>query len=84
MFRELIVLSVVEIDTEPLDTRVERRLRASGRTRLVPARAHRRQTWPHLDRVRCRDCSFKPIDTYGTPFHEKYLSCGTVRVHALR
>ena len=24
----------------------------------------------------CRDCNFKPVYTYGTPFHEKHLSCG--------
>jgi hypothetical protein len=26
--------------------------------------------------VWCRDCNFKPVYTYGTPFHEKHLSCG--------
>ncbi len=36
------------------------------------------QTWPHLDRVWCRDCNFKPVYTYETPFHEKHLTCGEV------
>jgi len=28
--------------------------------------------------VWCRDCNFKPVYTYGTPFHEKHLTCGEV------
>ncbi len=79
MFRELIELGVVEIDTEPLDARIERRLKDFWENTSCPRCGHNAvQTWPHLDRVWCRDCNFKPVYTYGTPFHEKHLSCGEV------
>jgi len=79
MFRELIELGVVEIDTEPLDARIERRLKDFWENTSCPRCGHTAvQTWPHLDRVWCRDCNFKPVYTYGTPFHEKHLSCGEV------
>ncbi|PGF14343.1 IS1595 family transposase [Natrinema sp. CBA1119] len=79
MFRELIELGVVEIDTEPLDARIERRLKEFWENTSCPRCGHTSvQTWPHLDRVWCRDCNFKPVYTYGTPFHEKHLTCGEV------
>ena len=68
MFRELIELGVVEIDTEPLDARIERRLKEFWENTSCPRCGHNAvQTWPHLDRVWCRDCNFKPVYTYGTP-----------------
>ncbi|RLM53499.1 IS1595 family transposase [Halobellus sp. Atlit-31R] len=79
MFRELIELGVVEIDTEPLDARIERRLKDFWENTSCPRCGHTAvQTWPRLDRVWCRDCNFKPVYTYGTPFHEKHLTCGEV------
>ncbi|OIB56187.1 IS1595-like element ISNasp1 family transposase [Natrialba sp. SSL1] len=79
MFRELIELGVVEIDTEPLDARIERRLKEFWENTSCPRCGHTTvQTWPHLDRVWCRNCNFKPVYTYGTPFHEKHLSSGEV------
>jgi ribosomal protein S27AE len=76
MFRELIELGVVKIDTEPLDAGIERRLKEVWEHTSCPRCGHNAvQTWPHLDRVWCRDCNFKPVYTYGTPFHEKHLSC---------
>ncbi len=78
-FRELIELGVVDIDTEPLDARIERRLKEFWENTSCPRCGHNSvQTWPHLDRVWCRDCNFKPVYTYGTPFHEKHLTCGEV------
>jgi len=35
-------------------------------------------TWESIDRIWCRDCNFKPVFTYGTPFHEKHLTAGEV------
>ncbi|EMA23253.1 hypothetical protein C442_06051 [Haloarcula amylolytica JCM 13557] len=78
-FRELIELGVVDIDTEPLDARIERRLKEFWENTSCPRCGHNSvQTWPHLDRVWCRDCNFRPVYTYGTPFHEKHLTCGEV------
>jgi len=79
MFRELIELGVVEIDTEPLDARIERRLKEFWENTSCPRCGHQSMiTWEELDRVRCRNCNFKPVYTYETPFHEKHLSCGEV------
>jgi len=79
MFRELIELGVVEIDTEPLDAGIERRLNEFWENTSCPRCGHTSvQTWPHLGRVWCRDCNFKPVYTYGSPFHEKHLAVGEV------
>ncbi|ELZ28722.1 hypothetical protein C474_14539 [Halogeometricum pallidum JCM 14848] len=79
MFRELIELGVVEIDTEPLDARIERRLKDFWEHTSCPRCGHNSvQTWSTLDRIWCRDCNFKPVYTYGTPFHEKHLATGEV------
>jgi transposase-like protein len=77
MFRELIELGVVKIDTKPLDAGIERRLKEFWENTSCPRCGHNAvQTWPHLDRVWCRDCNFK--HTYGTPFHENHLTAGEV------
>ena len=52
--------------------------RILGEYVLSTGRSQRRSKWPHLDHVWCRDCNFKPVYTYGTPFHEKHLTCGEV------
>ncbi len=36
------------------------------------------RVWDGLDRVWCRNCDFRPVHTYGTPFHEKHLFGGEV------
>ena len=65
MFRELIELGVVEIDTEPLDAGIEQRLKDFWENISCPPCGHNTiQAWPHLDRVWCRDCNFKPVYTY--------------------
>ena len=70
MFRELIELGVVEIDTEPLDAGIERRLKEFWKNTSCPRCGHQSiVTWEKLDRIWCRDCDFKPVYTYGTPFH---------------
>jgi len=79
MFRQLIELGVIEINTEPLDEAIERRLKQFWENTSCPRCGHHRMmTSEARDRVRCRDCNFKPVYTYGTPFHEKHLSCGEV------
>ncbi len=79
MFREQIELGVVEINTEPLDARIEWRLKEVWENTSCPRCGHNAvQTWLHLDRVWGRDCNFKPAYTYGTPFHEKHLPAGEV------
>ena len=79
MFRQLIELGVVEVNTEPLDGRVERRLKEFWENTSCPRCGHQRlMTSEKRDRVRCRDCNFKPVYTNGTPFHEKHLTAGEV------
>lgn len=79
MFRQLIKLGVVKIDTEPLDACIERRLKEAWEHTSCPRCGYNAiQTWSGLDRVWCRGCNFKPVYTYGTPFHKKHLSCGEV------
>ncbi|MDB2293979.1 IS1595 family transposase, partial [Halorubrum ezzemoulense] len=79
MFRQLIELGVIEINTEPLDARIERRLKRFWENTSCPRCGHQSiMTWEKHDRVRCRNCEFKPVYTHGTPFHEKHLSCGEV------
>ena len=79
MFRQLIELGVIEINTEPLDARIERRLKKFWENTSCPRCGHQSiVTWKELDRIWCRDCNFKPIYTYGTPFHEKHLAAGEV------
>ena len=79
MFRQLIELGVIEINTEPLNDRIERRLKQFWENTSCPRCGHQSiMTWEKHDRVRCRNCEFKPVYTYGTPFHEKHLSCGEV------
>ena len=79
MVRQLIEMGVIEINTEPLDALIERRLKEFWENTSCPRCGHQRlMTSEKRDRVRCRDCNFKPVYTYGTPFHEKHLSCGEV------
>ena len=79
MFRQLIELGVIEVNTEPLDARIERRLKKFWENTSCPRCGHQSTvTWNRLDRIWCRDCHFKPVFTYGTPFREKHLSCGEV------
>jgi len=79
MFRELIELGVIEIDTEPLDARIERRLKEFWENTSCQRCGHQSiVTWESIDRIWCRDCNFKPVFTYGTPFHEKHLAAGEV------
>ncbi|GAB7121191.1 MULTISPECIES: IS1595-like element ISNpa1 family transposase [Natrialbaceae] len=79
MFRQLIELGVIEINTEPLDACIERRLKEFWENTSCPRCGHQRlMTSETSDRVRCRDCNFKPVYTYGTPFHEKHLTAGEV------
>ena len=79
MFRQLIELGVIEINTEPLDARIERRLKRFWENTSCPRCGHQSiMTWEKHDRVRCRNCEFKPVYTHGTPFHEKHLTAGEV------
>lgn len=83
IFQELIELGVVDIDTDPLDARIERRLKEFWENTSCPRCGHNSvQTWPYLDRVWCRDCNFKAVYTYGTPFHEKHLTCARYSSHS--
>ena len=77
MFRQLVNLGVINVDPEPLDARIERRLKDFWEQTACP-RCDRPsiRTWPSSDRIICRNCGFKPRYIYGTPFHEKHLSCG--------
>jgi hypothetical protein len=69
MFRELIELGVVEIDTEPLDDRIERRPKEFWKNTSCPRCGHQSIViWENIDRIWCRDYNFKPVYTYGTPF----------------
>jgi transposase-like protein len=79
MFRQLVDLGVINVDPKPLDARIERRLKNFWEQTACP-RCDRPsiRTWPSSDRIICRNCGFKPRYTYGTPFHEKHLSCGEV------
>jgi transposase-like protein len=77
MFRQLIELGVVKIDTEPLDARIKHRLKEFWKNTSCPRCGNQSiVTWENIDRVWCRGCNFKPVYTYGTPFHEKRLTCG--------
>ena len=52
MFREPIELGIVEIDTEPLDAGIERRLKEFWEHTPCPRCGHDAiQTWSSLDRV---------------------------------
>jgi len=78
MFRQLTQLGV-GVNTEPLDARIERRLKEFWRNASCPRCGHQSiVTWEELNRIWCRDCNFKPVFTYGTPFHEKHLTAGEV------
>ncbi len=77
MLRQLVDLGVIKLETEPLDARIERRLKQFWEQTTCPNCDHPTiQTWDSSDRVICRSCGFKPVYTYGTPFHEKHLSSG--------
>ncbi|MDB2275509.1 IS1595 family transposase [Halorubrum ezzemoulense] len=79
LFQQLIELDVIKIDTEPLDASIERRLKQFWENTLCPRCGHCSiVTWENTDRIWCRDCDFKPAYTYGTPFHEKHLTCGEI------
>jgi transposase-like protein len=79
MLRQLVDLGVIKLETEPLDARIERRLKDFWEQTTCPSCDHPSiHTWDSSDRVICRSCGFKPVYTYGTPFHEKHLSCGEV------
>jgi len=79
MLRQLVDLGVITINTEPLDAAIERRLKQFWESTTCPRCGNPSlYTWESSDRVCCRNCPFKPVYTYGTPFHEKHLSCGEV------
>ncbi|AUV84523.1 IS1595 family transposase (plasmid) [Salinigranum rubrum] len=79
MLRQLVDLGLFELDTEPLDALIERRLKEFWEYTTCPRCGHPSiHTWGSSDRVICRDCDFKPVYTYGTPFHEKHLTTGEV------
>ncbi|RLM49099.1 IS1595-like element ISHvo6 family transposase, partial [Halorubrum sp. Atlit-28R] len=79
MLRQLVDLGLFELDTEPLDALIERRLKQFWEYTTCPRCGHPSiHTWDSSDRVICRDCNFKPVYTYGTPFHEKHLTTGEV------
>jgi transposase-like protein len=79
MLRQLVERGVFELQTEPLDVRIERRLKEFWEQTTCPRCNHPSiHTWESSDRIICRNCEFKPVYTYGTPFHEKHLSCGEV------
>ena len=79
LFQQLIELDVIKIDTEPLDARIERRLKKFWESSPCPRCGNQHiVTWENTDRIWYRDCNFKPAYTYGTPFHEKHLTCGEI------
>ena len=79
MLRQLVDLGVITINTEPLDAAIERRLKQFWESTTCPRCGNPSiYTWESSDRICCRNCPFKPVYTYGTPFHEKHLSCGEV------
>jgi len=79
MLRQLVDFGVVKLETEPLDAGIERRLKQFWEQTTCPSCDHPTiQTWDSSDRVICRSCGFKPVYTYGTPFHEKHLTAGEV------
>jgi len=79
MLRQLVDLGVLKLETEPLDAVIERRLKQFWGSRTCPRCGNPTvRSWESTDRVHCRSCQFKPVYTYGTPFHEKHLSCGEV------
>ena len=58
---------------------IERRLKKFWENTSCPRCGHQSiVTWEKLDRIWCRDCNFKPVFVYGTPFHEKHLAAGEV------
>ena len=79
MLRQLVDLGVITINTKPLDAAIERRLKQFWESTTCPRCGNPSiYTWESSDRICCRNCPFKPVYTYGTPFHEKHLSCGEV------
>ena len=79
MLRQLVDLGVITINTEPLDAAIERRLKQFWESTTCPRCGNPSlYTWESSDRVCCHNCPFKSVYTYGTPFHEKHLSCGEV------
>jgi transposase-like protein len=79
MLRQLVDIGVFDLNIEPLDARIERRLKRFWENTTCPRCGNPSiRTWESSDRVCCRHCDFKPVYTYGTPFHEKHLSAGEV------
>ncbi|WP_254533489.1 IS1595 family transposase [Natrinema gelatinilyticum] len=79
MLQQLVDLGVIELQTKPLDDQIERRLKKFWEQAPCPECGDPSiQTWPSSNRVICRSCGFKPVCTYGTPFHEKHLTTGEV------
>jgi transposase-like protein len=79
MLRQLVNLGVIRLETEPLDARIERRLKELWEHSTCLRCGHPSiHTWESSDRVVCRNCDFKPVYTHGTPFHEEHLACGEV------
>jgi transposase-like protein len=79
MLRQLVDIGVFDLNTEPLDEAIERRLKHFwGHTTCPRCGNPSIRTWESSDRVCCRNYDFKPVYTYGTPFHEKHLSAGEV------
>lgn len=84
VFRQLTELGVVEVITEPLDMRIERRLRGFWENTSGPRCGHHSvQTWPHFDCVRYRDCEFQtgPHVRHTVPREASHLRQGASRVH---
>ena len=79
MLRQLVDIGVFDLNLEPLDARIERRLKQFWEHTTCPHCGYPSiRTWESSERIICRNCDFKPVYTYGTPFHEKHLSCGEV------
>ncbi len=79
MLHQLVDLGVIKLQTKPLDEQIERRLKKFWERAPCPKCGEPSvQTWPSSNRIICRSCGFKPIYTYGTPFHEKHLTAGEV------
>jgi ribosomal protein S27AE len=77
MFRQLIELGVVGIDTEPLDDGVERRLKTIWEDRSCPdCGADSLHALNGSDRIWCGRCNWKTTYTRGIPFYDSELTPG--------
>ncbi len=78
MLLQLVDLGCFELDTEPLDTDIERHSRSFGSILRIHATAIPESTWESSERVICQNWDLKPVYTYGTPFHEEHPDAGEV------